>query len=68
MTEFTLAKSSSEAIKRCCADFYESDWAKLLLGSSFHPGGLNLTARLGELLGLKIDYGPAAITQATQTA
>ncbi len=31
---------------------YESDWARLLLGDSFHPGGLALTERLGNLLGL----------------
>ncbi len=40
------------ALKSCCADLYESDWARLLLGDSFHPGGLALTERLGELLEL----------------
>ena len=30
-------------IKACCARLYESDWARLLLGDSFHPGGLALT-------------------------
>jgi ubiquinone/menaquinone biosynthesis C-methylase UbiE len=39
-------------VKQCCAAFYGSDAARLLLGDSFHPGGLNLTRRLGELLGL----------------
>ena len=38
--------------KRCCAAAYSSDWARLLLGESYHPGGLELTARLGTLLGL----------------
>src|SRR4051812_38201157 len=38
--------------KACCAAAYESDWARLLLGDSFHPGGLALTERLGRLLGL----------------
>jgi len=44
--------SSPETLKQCCARLYESDFAKLLLGESFHPGGAKLTERLGELLGL----------------
>ncbi|RMF78060.1 MAG: class I SAM-dependent methyltransferase, partial [Chloroflexi bacterium] len=32
---------------------YESYWARLLLDETFHPGGLELTRRLGELLGLR---------------
>jgi arsenite methyltransferase len=44
--------SSSGEVKQCCANLYESDFAKLLLGDSFHPGGLNLTERLGQLLQL----------------
>ena len=43
----------SEDVKLCCATLYESDIARMLLGDSFHPGGLSLTNRLGELLGLK---------------
>ena len=39
-------------VKSCCAALYASDWARLLLGESFHPGGLRLTARVGELLEL----------------
>jgi arsenite methyltransferase len=39
-------------IKACCADLYASDWVRLLLGDSFHPGGRDLTERLGMLLGL----------------
>ena len=35
--------SSSADVKQCCANLYESDFAKLLLGESFHPGGLKLT-------------------------
>lgn len=41
------------ALKTCCADLYGSEWAQLLLGESFHPGGLALTERLGESLGLQ---------------
>lgn len=44
-----------EKVKQCCARLYESDVAKLLLGESFHPGGLKLTQRLGEILGLGPD-------------
>jgi arsenite methyltransferase len=36
----------------CRAALYQSDFARRLLGDSFHPGGLQLTARLGELLSL----------------
>jgi len=43
---------TSESIKACCADLYASDLARLALGDSFHPGGLELTQRLGLLLGL----------------
>src|SRR5579862_1469737 len=42
----------SEDLKSCCATLYESDFARFLLGDSFHPGGLRLTQQLGELLGL----------------
>ena len=42
----------SDEIKSCCATLYESDLARMLLGDSFHPGGLRLTERLGEKLGL----------------
>ena len=44
--------NSQETVKQCCARLYESDFAKMLLGDSFHPGGLKLTERLGMLLGL----------------
>jgi ubiquinone/menaquinone biosynthesis C-methylase UbiE len=46
----------NEDLKSCCATLYESDFARLLLGDSFHPGGQRLTQRLGELLQL----GPRA--------
>jgi arsenite methyltransferase len=45
------AADTSE-LKTCCAAAYQSEWARLLLGESFHPGGLALTERLGMLLGL----------------
>jgi len=43
---------TAEAIKACCAELYANDWMRLLVGDSFHPGGLPLTERLGQLLGL----------------
>ncbi len=39
-------------LKSCCAAAYQSDFARLLLGDSLHPGGLALTGRLGNLLEL----------------
>jgi arsenite methyltransferase len=45
------AESNTE-LKTCCARLYESDYVKLLLGDSFHPGGTRLTERLGEALHL----------------
>jgi arsenite methyltransferase len=42
----------SDQLKSCCAAVYQSDFARLLLGDSFHPGGLRLTERLGSLLQL----------------
>lgn len=44
--------ADAQAVKQCCAAVYESDLARLLLGDSYHPGGLRLTERLGVLLGL----------------
>src|ERR1700757_884969 len=41
-----------EMLKRCCSSAYESEFARMLLGDSFHPGGLDLTRRLGILLNL----------------
>jgi SAM-dependent methyltransferase len=40
------------SVKQCCATFYGSDFARYLLGDSFHPGGTKLTGRLGALLNL----------------
>jgi ubiquinone/menaquinone biosynthesis C-methylase UbiE len=44
----------NEELKSCCATLYESNFARLLLGDSFHPGGLRLTRVLGE----KLQLGP----------
>ena len=59
MTQLVPGQSLSAAlpeaaeIKACCVQMYESDWARWLLGDSFHPGGLALTETLGLQLGLK---------------
>ncbi len=50
------ASAADADVKTCCARLYESEAATLLLGDSFHPGGVTLTARLGELL----DLGPSS--------
>lgn len=47
-----LRTLGSDAIKSCCAALYDNDWVSLLLGDSFHPGGLALTERLGARLNL----------------
>lgn len=47
--------TASTSLKQCCAKLYENDIAKLLLGDSFHPGGLKMTERLGQLLKLGPD-------------
>src|SRR5215471_7444992 len=49
-----LGGLSATAIKQCCQAVYDSDAVKLLLGDSLHPGGTELTMRLGAML----DLGP----------
>jgi arsenite methyltransferase len=39
--------------KACCARSYQSDVVALILGESYHPGGLELTRRLAGSLGLR---------------
>lgn len=48
----SILSTSPAEIKSCCAAAYESDWARRLLGDSFHPGGVALTERIGTLLAL----------------
>ena len=47
-----LGVNDADEVKSCCAAAYSSEWARLLLGDSFHPGGSALTERLGALLEL----------------
>ena len=44
-----------EEAKSCCAAAYGRDAVALLLGESYHPGGLSLTRRLAGRLGLRED-------------
>ncbi|MEO7021252.1 MAG: class I SAM-dependent methyltransferase [Ktedonobacteraceae bacterium] len=48
-----VSESDDQTLKSCCANVYQSDWAKLILGDSFHPGGTALTSYLGTVLHLE---------------
>lgn len=48
---------AAETVKACCASAYSSASARWLLGESFHPGGAELTSRLGRAL----QVGPGAV-------
>jgi|SRR5579884_204750 ubiquinone/menaquinone biosynthesis C-methylase UbiE len=53
--EDVRSAAAAAEVKACCAAIYQSDYVRLLLGDSLHPGGAELTRHLGEQLGL----GPA---------
>jgi len=42
-----------ETLKACCVAAYEQDLVALLLGESYHPGGLDLTRHLARALDLR---------------
>jgi len=42
----------SDVVKSCCAALYQDDYLRVLLGDSFHPGGVVLTKHLGSVLEL----------------
>ena len=44
---------SAQLLKACCAEFYQDDLVRTLLGDTLHPGGLVLTRRLGHSLELR---------------
>ena len=49
-------RPTEEAVaKACCADLYQSDLARLILGDNLHPGGLGLTTKLGRLMDIRRD-------------
>lgn len=45
--------TSAEETKACCAAAYGNDAVALMLGESYHPGGLSLTRRLADRLRLR---------------
>ncbi|MFP3899733.1 MAG: class I SAM-dependent methyltransferase [Acidimicrobiia bacterium] len=45
--------ADAEALKACCATTYGLDLIGLLLGDSYHPGGVALTRRLADAIGLR---------------
>src|SRR5206468_3038742 len=47
------ALPSAEELKLCCASAYQRDAVVLILGDSYHPGGLDLTRRLVRSLELR---------------
>ena len=47
-----MAVSNEQEIKACCANFYQNDLVRMVMGGVFHPGGLDLTRHLGEMVGL----------------
>jgi arsenite methyltransferase len=50
-------------VKSCCATAYSSSAARWLLGDSFHPGGAQLTSRLGRAL--QVDAGKLVVDVAS---
>jgi ubiquinone/menaquinone biosynthesis C-methylase UbiE len=63
-----LNPADGKSVKQCCAQLYESDLAKILLGDSFHPGGLRLTEGLGELLRLTPESRVLDVASGTGTS
>lgn len=47
-----LEVTSPETVKACCAAAYEHDAVALILGDSYHPGGLRLTRYLAVSAGI----------------
>ncbi|MDA8200093.1 MAG: methyltransferase domain-containing protein [Thermaerobacter sp.] len=47
-----MMREDPSVIKQCCAAAYATPWVALLLGESWHPGGLDLTEHLGRALAL----------------
>ncbi len=52
MSTDALREQAAET-KACCAAAYQSDVVAMVLGPSYHPGGLTLTRRLADLTGVR---------------
>ena len=48
-----LAVENPEELKVCCSTAYQRDAVALILGESYHPGGLDLTRRLARSIDLR---------------
>lgn len=53
--------TTPEEIKSCCATAYGQDAVALVVGESYHPGGLALTSHLADRLGLRLGQRVADI-------
>ncbi len=53
MGEVRSTRVPADEAKACCARSYQSDVVALILGESYHPGGLELTRRLARTLDLR---------------
>ncbi len=51
----TVSDPTAADVKVCCATAYQNDAVALILGESYHPGGLALTRRLARHLDLRPD-------------
>lgn len=49
------SEAAPETLKQCCAAAYDHDAVRLLVGDALHPGGAQLTERLGRILTLGPD-------------
>ena len=47
-----MTSTDPATIKSCCAAGYQSDLVAMILGDSYHPGGLTLTRRLADAVGV----------------
>jgi arsenite methyltransferase len=51
--EHVQSEAGAEDVKLCCATAYQHDAVALILGESYHPGGLDLTRRLARTIELR---------------
>jgi arsenite methyltransferase len=63
-----MALTDEAYAKACCADLYQSPWARQILGDPLHPGGLALTNRLGRLMDIARDDWVADLASARGTS
>ncbi|MBA0125118.1 methyltransferase domain-containing protein [Haloechinothrix sp. YIM 98757] len=59
--------TSAEDAKACCSRAYGTDAVAMVLGPSYHPGGLSLTRRLAERLGVRAGHRVLDVAAGTGT-